>query len=147
MKNKVPFSFVWYVMIFSRLVFWGLAYFIVLPQGKPSTTPYLEYMLSAVALILAGGSSYFYFKGNSKEALLAYSEKVMRRRAQLGNQVPSVLHGYQSKCSFAWSLSQWLSVLGIVAAQVLLPLNFVHGFCGAALILVLWHRPDVENLP
>ena len=144
MKKRVPFSFVWYVMIFSRLVFWGLAYYVVLPHGKASTTPYLEYLLMLVALALAIGSSLLYFRGNTKEKLLAYSERALKRRVT--DQVPSVAHGYQSKLAFSWSLSQWISVLGIIAAQLLLPLNFIHGFCGVSLILVMWHRPDFESL-
>lgn len=144
MKTKVSIHVLWYIMITSRLLFWALAYFVVLPHGRPSTTAYLEYMLSAVALVLAIGSTYYYLRGNTNEELIAYSRKILTRGRQLEGKEASALHGYQSKIAFAWALSQWISVLGIIAAQVALPLNFIHGFCGLSLIMVIWHRPELD---
>lgn len=144
MKTKVSIQFLWFVMIASRLLFWAIAYFVVLPHGSPSATAHLDYMLTAVALALAAGSSFYYLKGNTSEELIAYSKKVLTRGRQLEGKEPSALHGYQSKTAFAWALSQWMSVLGIIAAQVALPLNFVHGFCGLSLVMVIWHRPQLE---
>jgi len=141
MKTKISINVLWYVMISSRLLFWAVAYFIVLPKGSLSTIPYVDYILTTLAFGLAAASSYYYLYGNTNEELVAYSIKILARGRDQETS-PNATHGYQAKMTFTWSLSQWLSVLGIIAAQILLPLNYVHGFCGLSLILIMWHRPQ-----
>ena len=143
-KNAV--YLIWGAMIGQTLICWYLALFYISPSITPlplEMATYVSYACAVVALGLVGFGKYYHERGNSRDELLARSAGALAKRP-IELKQPNILHGYLVKSVFSWVFVDAIAFLGIISAFLPLSYYLIHGFCGVALIVHLWLRPDGE---
>jgi hypothetical protein len=129
--------FIWSAMVYSILIYLGVAYFLVrsTSAASPEFVPAFAIFTIFLALLSVGMSIVIRMK--------LLSGPMQEGKLDLAS--PQGMQKYQTISIISWALDETIAIFGLVLVVISGVFYYAIPYCVVSLVLLALHRPSVSN--